>query len=261
VRILVAIKQVISPDLPANLFEIDPVELRQRADRLPLVASVYDEHALEVALQLRDRHGASVAVVTMGGEPAVKVLRKALAMGAGHAIRIDPAGVDDRDPAVAAALLAEVTMRQAAGLLLCGCQSADWGWEQTGPLAAEILGWPCVTFASAVEQSGDALLVTRPTIDGREVLRVRVPAVITITSGEGNLPRLAQVRAVLHAERQPIQVLYAGKDLAGRALWPSARIVDLCLPASRSTCVMVEGEGPVEQARQLVAALQQRRLI
>lgn len=260
-RILVAVKQVISPDLPAELFEIDPVGMRQRPDGHPLVASVYDEHALEVGLQLKDRHGASLMALTVGSEPATRVLRKALAMGADEAVRIDLDAMDDRDPATIAALLAQAAARYEASLLLCGCQSADWGWEQTGPLAAAILGWPCITFAASVEMSTDALMITRPTEEGREVLRVRGPAVVTITSSEGNLPRLAQVRSVLQAARRPIQVLKAGNLLVDEVKRPSVRIAELRLPAARPACVMVEGDGPAEKARQLLRLLRERRLI
>lgn len=260
-RILVAVKQVITPDLPPELFELDPVALRQRPDGHPLVASVYDEHALEVALQIKDRHGAAVMVATVGPEAATRVLRKALAMGADEALRVDPEGADDRDSGVIAALLAAVAVRQGASLVLCGCQSADWGWEQTGPLVAGILAWPCVTFATAVDVAPGYLLVTRPVRDGYERLRVRGSAVVTITSSRGNQPRMPRVRAILQAERRAIAVLPAGELTSHTAVRPSPRLVDLRLTLPRAGCEMVAGDAPSDQARALVQLLRDRRLL
>jgi len=260
-RILVAIKQVITPDLPLELFEVDPVGLRQRPDDHPLVASAYDEHALEVALQLRDRYGAMVTVATAGPDSAARVLRKALAMGADEALRIDLDGADDRDPEVVAAALAAVARRQETSLVLCGCHSADWGWEQTGPLVAAILGWPCVTFATAVEVAADSLLVARPLRDGHERLRVRGQAVVTIASSAGNAPRLAHVRAVLQAERRPIALLPVSELLAESPPRPSPRLVGLRVPPPRAACVMAEGDAPADRAHALVQLLRERRLL
>jgi len=255
VEILVAIKQVVDPELPPRLFAIDPVAKRQVREGRPLVPSVYDLHALEVALQLKEHHGGRIVVVSVGEPSAEKVLRRALAMGADRAVFVDARGIDDVDPLGIAHAISTVAREENASLILCGCQSGDWGWEQTGPFIAEILGFPCVTFVAAVSLEGTALRVVRRIEGGTEELEVILPAVVTVMSAPENIPRLPTIRAVLEAERQEIRVVDQSVLMGGAPL-SSFILEDVLLPKRHTKCEFVQGETPEELARNLVERLQ-----
>ena len=91
-HIVVCIKQIIDPEIPPHVFQIDPIEKKQIRGRQVLVISTFDEVALEVALQTKEKEDGQVTVLTIGESEAIEALHAALAMGADEAILIsDPA--------------------------------------------------------------------------------------------------------------------------------------------------------------------------
>src|SRR5690554_1270681 len=112
-HLVVCVKQVLDPEMSPRDFAIDPVARRPVAGRAPLVISTFDEIALEVALQLREALGAgTVTALTLGPRSAEEVLRKAMAMQADRAVRIDSDGLGESDAFVTASALAEAIRRK-----------------------------------------------------------------------------------------------------------------------------------------------------
>ena len=106
-EVIVCLKQVVDPELPARDFVIDPASQRQVREGRPLVLSTYDENALEVALQLKDRMETNVTALTMAPQATIgDSVRLALAMGADEAVVIDEPRSPDLPGAVKARMLA-----------------------------------------------------------------------------------------------------------------------------------------------------------
>ncbi len=213
--IVVCIKQVLDPEIPASQFKIDSVLKRQvQADGQGLVISTYDEHALEVALKLKEQVGGGVTALALGEPSATSALRKALSMGADEAVLVsDPAFQDLDAKGVAHLLGAAVKKIGGVDLVLCGCESADWGHRTVGPLLAEELGIFCVTFVARVESKGDRVILRKVVEDGYELIESPLPLLVTITSDDSNIPRYPKVRDIMLAARKPIPT-WGPKDLS-----------------------------------------------
>lgn len=261
--IIVSLKQVVDPELPARDFAIAPNTGRQVREGRPLVISTYDENALEVALQLKDRLGGKVTVLTVGPRAVVgDAIRLALAMGADEAAVVDEGGAPDLLGVEKAALLTAAIRRLGPfDLVLAGCESADWVERVVGPLLAEALGAACVTFVSRIESTDGSLVVRRTADEGFHQVEVHLPAVLTITSDESNRPRLPKVKDIMTARRKPVQTWTRADlgDLPADGAQP-VEVRDVVLPERTARCEFLPGE-PAEQAAALVQRLRALKLL
>ncbi len=262
--LIVCLKQVVDPELPVRDFAIDPSTRRQVRDGRPLVISTYDENALEVALQLKDRHGGKVTVLTIGPQSGVgDAVRLALAMGADEAVVID----DPRAPELLGAekaiiLTSAIRKIGRCDVVLTGCESADWVERVVPPLLAEMLGAACVTFVSKAEVAGDGLSVRRMADDGFHQLDVRLPAVLSIASDEMNRPRLPKVKDIVAAKRKPVQV-WPAADLGagtGEGRLGATEVRDVTIPQRTAKCEFLPGDAS-EQVEALVQRLRDLKVL
>lgn len=204
-HIVVCLKAILDPELPPRSFRIDPGRPQPLAGNAARVISPFDENALELALQLRDRgHATRITALTLGEPRAVEQLRKALAVGVDEAVLLsDPAA--GPDPARTATLLAAAVRRlPPAAAVFCGRQAGDWDLGQVGSLLAEALGWPCVPFVLGVDVAADEFVAEREVDGGQARVAVAPPAVFTVTNTDRNQLRMPKTRAVLAAMRRPI---------------------------------------------------------
>jgi electron transfer flavoprotein beta subunit len=261
--VVVCLKQVVDPELPARDFAIDPGTRRQARDGRTLVISTYDENALEVALQLKERTGGKITVVAVGPQAALgEAVRKALAMGADEALVVDePRAPRWLGAEVAPVLAAAIRRIGRAELVLVGCESADWVERVVAPLLAEALGASCVTFASQVEPADGGVLVRRMADDGVHRVAARLPAVVSVTSDEANKPRLPKVKDIVAAKRKPLSVVVTA-DLEADPAWrlPVPEVREVAVPQRTGTCEMLGGE-PAEQVDALVRRLRELKLL
>jgi electron transfer flavoprotein beta subunit len=251
------LKQVVDPELPARDFAIDPATRRQVREGRPLVISTYDENALEVGLQLKDRYGGKVTALAIGPQAATgDAIRLALAMGADDAVVVDDArSVDLPGPEKAAILASAIRRLPRFDLVLCGCESADWVERVVPPLVAEMLAAACVTFVTKVDVGSGGLDVRRMADDGFHLLDVRPPAVLSVASDDTNRPRLPKVKDIVAAKRKPVQV-WSPADLdRGAAGQPAAAVDvrDVAVPERTARCEFLDGDPSAQ-----VAALAQR---
>jgi electron transfer flavoprotein beta subunit len=203
-KILVCIKQILAPESElassAGGDTVVPAGVVERR------ISRYDACALEAALQLRERIGGQVQVVTVGPAEAAEALRRALGMGADEAVHI-VAATDIPDPFIVAAAIAPVA--GGCDLVLAGVMSEDLMQGAVGPILAALSGRPCATAAVALEPApdGSALRVEEELEHGeRSIVALTIPAVVTIQSGPWT-PRYPSLSGLLKARRQPIQTL------------------------------------------------------
>ncbi len=204
-RILVCLKQIIDPEIPARDFRIDPVKREAERGSAALVTNIFCENALEIALQLRDHiGGVEITALSCGPPTAEDSLRKALAMKADAAALVVYES-SNPDPLTVARILAATSRRLGPfDLILVGREAGDWGAGQTGGLLAEELEISCVSFVDRIDLVKGRLLLKRQTDTGWEMLEAEPPIVITITNDENNVPRIPKVRDVMMSYRQPL---------------------------------------------------------
>jgi electron transfer flavoprotein beta subunit len=247
-NILVCLKQILDPEIPARDFRVDPVKREAERGAATLVTNIFCENALETALQFRELLGSGkITVLSFGAPTAEDSLRKALAMKADAAALVVNEGAPHPDPLTVARVLAAAIRKLGDfNLIMAGRESGDWGAGQTGGLLAEELGLPCVSFVDRIEKSGDKLRLRRQTDSGWEVLEAEPPLVVTITNDDHNLPRIPKVRDVMVSYRQPIsQWTLADLDIAANETLsgePYYEIVELSIPQRETQCEFVTGD-------------------
>src|SRR5579859_8102835 len=181
-KIIVCIKQV--PERDAQVRISSSGKWIEESD-LQFAMNESDAYALEEALQLREKHGGEVIVLSAGPARASQTLREALAKGADRGIHIDVAtDVAARDTLHVASLLASALKTEAPDLILTGLQSDDLGYGQTGVVLPELLGMPSSTIIMQVEIQPGKVRVKRELEDGWfQHIEMPLPAVLTIQSG------------------------------------------------------------------------------
>ncbi len=198
---IVCVKQV--PDTANVTADAMTPEGTVNRGALPAIFNPEDLHALETALEIRDRFGGTVTVVSMGPPKAAEVLRACLYRGADRAILIT-----DRRAAASDTLATSYILSQAVrtvgnyDFVLCGRQAIDGDTAQTGPQIAEKLEVPQVTYLEEVvdmrrDASGKGFAkIRRNTGSGWEVVETQLPAMITVVE-TANEPRPMAAKKVL----------------------------------------------------------------
>lgn len=198
--------------------------------------STFDEYAVEVALQLTEKHGpGEVTVIGLGPEGLAELLRKALSMGVDRAVHLVAAEAPFDSLVVAGALAAELK-DQGYDLVLFGRNATDTGTGAAGAMTAELLGLPCVTAVSHLELRSGRGVAQRELEGATATLEFPLPAVLTIDEGIAR-PRIASLKGIMAAKKKPL-------DSRPAALGAATVVVDrLELPAERQAGRIV-GEGP-----------------
>src|SRR5271166_2679076 len=189
-KIIVAIKQV--PERDAQV-RIDAAGKWIEESDLQYALNESDAYALEEALQLKEKHGGEVIVLSAGPERVGQTIREALAKGADRAIHVESDDLASRDALGVARLLAAAVKSENPDLILTGLQSDDLGYGQTGVIMAELMGLPHSTIIMQAEivnknAEGSAIRVKRELEDGWfQHIAMPLPAVLTIQSGINKL--------------------------------------------------------------------------
>jgi electron transfer flavoprotein beta subunit len=199
-KILVPIKRV--PDPYSTVRAKDDGSGIEEAG-LKFEINPFDEIALEEAVRMKEADPAvEIAAVSIGAPECEEQLRKALAMGADRAIRIEEPG--EMDSTVVAAELAALAREWGPDLILMGKQATDDDSGQAAQMTAARLGWPQALFASKIEREPGALVVARETDEGEEVLRVPLPAVVSADL-RLNEPRYIPLPGIIRARSKPLE--------------------------------------------------------
>lgn len=242
-NILVCMKQILDPEIPARDFRVDVARREAQRGSANLVTNIFCENALETALQFRDKAGGGkITVLSFGAASAEDSLRKALAMKADAAALVINDGDAHPDPLVVAQVLAAAARKLGPfDVILAGRESGDWGAGQTGGLLAEELGLPCVSFVDSIEKNGDKLRVKRQTEWGFEIVEAQTPVLLTITNDEHNVPRIPKVRDVMTAHRQPLTT-WTTSELGVGVASRYYEVAELAIPHRETTCQFVTGD-------------------
>ncbi len=246
-KIIVAIKQVPERDAPMRIAG----KWIEEAD-LQFAMNEPDAYALEEALQLKEKHGGEVIVMSAGPERAGATIREALAKGADRAIQITCDDLITRDALNVARLLAEAIKTENPDLVLTGLQSEDMGLGQTGVIVAELLGLPHATLILQVEKTDGGIKVKRELEAGWfQTIEMPTPAVLTIQSG-GNKLRYATLMGIKRAKTKEVRTLNAAD--CGVSSVPVVMLERIELPKKQKSTQILPGSGK-EAAAALVEKL------
>ena len=202
-RILVAIKQV--PE--TSKVKMDPETGTMKRAGLEAIINPLDLYALETALRLKDSHGATITVITMGPPKADKALREAVAMGCDDGVLLSDRRFGGADTWVTAYTLVQGIKKLGSfDLILCGERATDGDTGQVGPSIAALLDLNLATYVSKCSLMEDGrLCVERLVEEGRQVLAVPTPALLTVIKEIGS-PRLPTLRGMKRARKLDIPV-------------------------------------------------------
>jgi electron transfer flavoprotein beta subunit len=201
VKIAVCIKRV--PDMEMRFsIAADRISLDQTGMKYEM--GDFDGYALEVGLQLAEKHGpGEVVVLSLGPDGVQEILRKGLAMGATRAVQLKVDQVPFDGLAVASAL-AEELRSGGYDLILFGRMATDTANGTVGPMTAELLGLPCVTGISQLDLADRTGTARRDLEGASETVEFALPAVLTIDEGIAR-PRLASLKGIMAAKKKPLE--------------------------------------------------------
>jgi electron transfer flavoprotein beta subunit len=222
--------------------EIDKRKKDVEKDALAYVINDWDNYAIEEAVLLQEKFGGTVTAITIGNEDDEEILRRALAMGADKAIRIDP-GELELDGFVISRILSEVIKGMEYDLILTGVQADDDNCGMVGIMLAEQRGLTHASVVTNVEPQGDEANI-RVELEGGldEVSRINLPALLTIQTGI-NEPRYVSIMGIRKARKKELNVVKVEDlNLTDDDLTQQTIIEEIFLPPETEGAEIIEGD-------------------
>ncbi len=251
VNIIVLVKQ--TPDVDA--IRIDPKTGAPDLSGVGVKVSDYDKHAVEAAVQLKEKNaGSKVIALSLGGPKVEESLKEVLAMGCDEGVILRDDAFAKADTAEHARIIAAAIEKIGGGdIILASEESADSHSAQMGPRVAEHLGLALVSYvAENLTLDGTTIRADRDTDEGVETVEVQTPAVLTILENL-NTPRLPALMQILQAKNKPVKVMGAG-DLGIAGVTPTIERTKTIAPKSERKQQVIEGS-PEEAAAELAKLL------
>jgi electron transfer flavoprotein beta subunit len=226
-KILVCISRV--PDTTTKISFTDNNSRFNEAG-VQFIINPYDEwYALVRALELKETLGGTVTTITVDTAEADPVIRKALAIGADDAIRIDARPLE---AFAVAAEIAAYAKDKNYDLILAGKETIDYNGGQVGGMVSALLQMPFVSIASKLEVEGAQLKAERPAHGGTELVVCDLPAVVSCAKGMAE-QRIPNMRGIMAARTKKLEVLPATGNAA------LSETVAFDLPPAKAACKMV----------------------
>ncbi len=249
-RILTLIRQVLDAE--------ESVRVRNGAVELEgskLVLDTMDEYGVEEALRLREGAADSqdlveVVAVAVGPARAEDALRTALAMGADRGVHV----VTDAalDAIALSAVVANIARQEAAELIFCGGQQADWDSQALGAATAERLQWPQVTWTSHLERKRSMLTGRHEADEGSEAFELELPAVVTTQQGL-NEPRYPTLPNIMKSRKKEIR----RQALEDFGVAPRVKVLGAEIQVKERLRKILDGKDAADAAAQLVKMLRE----
>ncbi len=227
-KILVCISK--SPDTTSKIAFTDN-NTKFDENGVQYIVNPYDEwYALVRALEIKETSGGNVTIITVGSAADEAVIRKALAIGADDAVRID---ADPKDAYYTAMQIAEYAKSNGFDLVLTGKETINYNGSQVGGMIAEALDAAFVSVATKLDVNSSSLTLEREIAGGIEVVETSLPAVVSCAKGMAE-QRIPNMRGIMAARTKPLQVL------------PPASVEELTsyagytMPNAKSACKMID---------------------
>ncbi|MEN9370240.1 MAG: hypothetical protein RI952_1105 [Bacteroidota bacterium] len=225
-KILVCISNV--PDTTTKItFNSNNTEFNQSG--VQFILNPYDELALSRAIELTEGGNGSVTVINVGMADTEPTIRKALAIGADDAIRVNATPMNSF---FVASQIAAIAKEGQYDLILTGRESIDYNGAQTGAMLAEMLDMPSISIIKKLEVSGNTATVAREIEGGKEMITVDFPFLATVAEGVAE-PKIPNMRGIMSARTKPLQVV---EPIAVASL---SNITSFEMPAARSAVKLI----------------------
>lgn len=200
------------------------------------IINPYDEMALTRALEIKEAQGGTVTVINVGTAATEPTIRKALAIGADDAIRVN---AEPTDALFVATEIAAIAKNEKYDVILTGRESIDYNSGQVMGMIAEILGIPSIAVATRLDISGTQATLEREIDGGKEVVTVSVPFAVSAQKDMAE-PRIPNMRGIMSARTKPLKVV---EPTAANK--PTASLTHQNPPA-KTACKMIDAEHPEE---------------
>lgn len=231
-KILVCISKV--PDTTAKVSFVDN-GIKFNEDKVQFIINPYDEwYALVRALEIKESLGGTVTVINVGKADNEQIIRKALALGADDAVRVDAEPIEAM---MVAQNIAGYVSKNSFDLIFTGKETIDYNGGVVGGLIAALLDLPYISFASKLEVNGNDIIVERNIEGVVENVAAKTPCVVSAQKGMAEA-RIPNMRGILASKTKPLQVLNAIDTKR------TVEYVRFQLPPEKGGCKMVSADTP-----------------
>jgi electron transfer flavoprotein beta subunit len=221
-----------TPDTTSKIV-FDENSRKLKEDGLVFILNPYDEwFALVRAIELKEKHGGSVAVLHIGSAAADVVIRKSLAIGADAAYRIDC--VPDSSYEVAK-YISDFAKTKSYDLILLGKETIDHNGSETASMVAEFMDYPFISYCNKLEIEGTKARVSREIEGGVEVAELELPFVLSAAKGLAE-QRIPNMKGIMEAKNKPLTVLTVPKENS------SLELIKFELPPAKSGVQMIAAD-------------------
>ncbi len=233
-KILVCISKV--PDTTSKIAFTDG-NSKFDTNGVQFIINPYDEwYALVRALELKEANGGSVTVINVGLSENDPTIRKALAIGADDAVRVNANPADAMD---VAQQIADYASSNGYEMILTGKETIDNNGSQLGGMIAAILDQEYVSNASKLDMNGSVATIERDIQGGKEILEVEAPFVLSAAKGMAEA-RIPNMRGIMAARTKPLNVVEPS------GLSNATEVISFELPPAKGECKMVSADNPGE---------------
>jgi electron transfer flavoprotein beta subunit len=255
-HIVVCMKQVPRD----NSVKINP-DLSINAEGIEQIMNLFDEYAVEEALEWNEKLGGKVTILSLGPDEWKEQIRRALAMGATDALLLSDPSFEKLDVLGAARTVAAAIKKLGdVDLVICGRNSTDDESGAFGPALARSLGWPQLTYVGKIAElnDGGAIVAERHLEEQIETVEAPLPAVVTVVKdiNEPRYPSLLRIKKVAKVEIPT----WGAADL-GASAQAAATVANRVPPPPRSKGEIIDGSDAAEKARKLVDKLVENQII
>tara|TARA_Y200000002_G_scaffold337741_1_gene306676 strand:- start:202 stop:942 length:741 start_codon:yes stop_codon:yes gene_type:complete len=233
-KILVCVSKV-----PDTTSKINFVDNNSKFDQngVQYIVNPYDEwYALVRALELVESNGGTVTTITVGNSSDDPTIRKALAIGANDAVRIN---ANPTDSYFVAKQIADYAANEDYDIIMTGKETIDYNGSQIGSMLSALLEMPFVSLASKLETEGSKAVLERDVQGGLEVVEVDFPFVLSASKGMAE-QRIPNMRGIMAARTKPLKVI---EPVEQKAL---TSVVKFELPNPKTGCKYVDPENMEE---------------
>jgi electron transfer flavoprotein beta subunit len=197
------------------------------------IVNPYDEwYALVRALEIKEAQGGNVTILSVGGADYEPIIRKALAIGADDAVRIDAA---ESDSLFVAKQIAGYAKDKGFDIIMCGKETISFNGSVVPGMVAELLDMPYVALACKLDVAGNTATIEREANGGIEVVEVNTPFVLSAAKGMAE-QRIPNMRGIMAARTKPLAVEAATGGAA------STEVKNYSLPPAKGGCVYITPE-------------------
>jgi electron transfer flavoprotein beta subunit len=229
-KILVCISK--APDTTSKIAFKDN-ETRFNEDGVQFIVNPYDEwYALVRALELKETLGGNVTILNVGKAENEAIIRKALAIGADDAVRID---AEPSDAFYVAEQIAAYAKDKSFDLIMVGKETINYNGSEVGAMIAELLSLPFVSLATKLNYEGNEFVIEHDIDGGTEIVSCAGPLVLSASKGMAEA-RIPNMRGIMAARTKPLNVV---TPAAGEML---TEVKKYAAAQGRTACKFIDAE-------------------